>query len=221
MWQSLVSLFLSLAAFYLVGFLFWRRLKSDYTPSILISIYIIAVLGAVIAWQFIRFFPSPFSPPPEVLWFIGSLAGLLFSLRLLPSRRLNFWELADHLWLTLVGLAVIAQAIQLAFSFNLAHLASVGWWLLVWGISFWLSFNFRQLSWYPSGKIGLSATLGPACYFLGAALLAFFAPPALYWSHKNTATAPWYLLPALILVSLSLKRAQLKIHLPKSILKKS
>ena len=208
---------------FLIGFLYWRRLKNDYPPQALLSTYFLSVLFLftlpVIANLLLVKAKISF-PQAEIFSWTGALIGFLLSIRLFRKEKINFWEVADFLWLSLSGLAMIFHLFRIITALIsppqpfISHLFALGWWLSVWGMSFLLSFSFRQISWYKSGKVGLSATLGPAIYFLGAGLLAFFLPAGLYWTQINPALKPvfMYIPISIFLIALVILRSELKLE---------
>ncbi len=207
---------------YLVGFLYWRRLKQDYPASVLLWTFLFAVIGLffipfITGLTLSKFFPQFFIPTEIFLWG-GSLVGFLLAAQLFRKDKVNLWEVADSLWLTILSIVFLTQIFQSLFQLvtlkvNLSSLVFSGWLLATWGISFWLSFNFRQLSWYKSGKVGLACTLGPAIYFLGNSLLAFFLPPDLYWGRSGVVSGVSYLAISIILLVQVVRHANLKLNL--------
>ncbi|HKC04767.1 MAG TPA: hypothetical protein VKC54_02760 [Patescibacteria group bacterium] len=137
-------------------FIFWKRLKEDYSSEIIFRTASFVLTGILISWLIsLRFYP------PAFLWFefLGALAGLSvasFTLRLRFYETLEALIVASLPWLSFLFLKdSVTESSLISFFVFLAVLVFIF-------VFYYLDIHYKRFSWYKSGKIGFSglATIG-------------------------------------------------------------
>lgn len=163
-------------------FVFWRRLREDYSSGqifesgfyIIFGIALFALLSLFILPSFIHSSPI-FSI--SGLWFWGAAMGFILGLGLSIFRlNLRFFESFEAsapgllIWLAIIYLA---DSIK---SSSLSSLIAFGFDLLLILLFFFLDGRYKKFAWYRSGKIGFTglATLGT--FFFVRTVVALFFP---------------------------------------------
>lgn len=137
-------------------FIFWKRLREDFAPSIIFSISFYILLGVLTGWLIsLKFFPN---------WFLytsfgGALAGLYVGIL---QYKIRFYESLEAVviaflpWLSFVFLK--DSAVNQTLSSFIAFLVI----LIFIYVFYYLDTHFREFTWYRSGKVGFAglATLG-------------------------------------------------------------
>ncbi len=161
-----VSIILNLLAAIVFLFLFWRRMREDYTANQIFTtaIYVIlgGILGVAIAVKLVF-----------VWWFWILLAGVFLGFGVGIWRfNLRFYETLDALifsllpWLAIFFLS--DSIVNLALSSLIASVLVFG---LV-GLYWYLDSHYKNLTWYKSGKVGFAGLTTAAAFFLVRAALA-------------------------------------------------
>lgn len=163
-------------------FVFWRRLKEDYSSSqifesgfyIIFGVFFLGLLGLWVLPAFVHSSPI-FSTAG--LWFWGAFAGFVLGLTIsVVKLNLRFFESFEAGSLgMLIWLALIYLTDSLKNS-SLPSLIAFGVCLALICLFFFLSGRYKKFTWYRSGKIGFTglATLG--IFFFFRVLVALFFP---------------------------------------------
>lgn len=160
-------------------FFVWRRLKEDYSSEIVFSLAVFVLLGLVAG-----FFASKYLLPAAWFWF--EVAGVLAGFGLSAVKfKLKFYEtfeavsLALLIWLSIGWLAVFLITPSV-YSF-LACLLII---LLV-VLFFLLDANYKDFTWYKSGRIGFAGFVTLGAFFLTRCAIASFFPTLLSFAPKS------------------------------------
>jgi hypothetical protein len=159
-------------------FLFWRKLKEDYSAQPIFT------TGFYILLSFLIFFFIAFKFL-FAYWFWFSLLGIGVGLTIGILRfRLKLYEVIEaticgvFIWLALVFLndSVIHSSI-----FSFAGFAVA---IAIVGIYYFLDGHYHTFTWYKSGKIGFAGLTSAGIFFLVRAIIAGFYPFVLSFSGK-------------------------------------
>ena len=169
-------LFLAVVSF---SYVFWLRLREDYSSDQIFSMTLLCLFGGLLGWIiFDRWLPS--------LSFWGFIVGAgLFGLYAIRKMEIRLLEALDgvvlgFVWFSLffylgdiVRVGAAAFSLQTRFVDLVVFLPSITS-LLV----FYLYLrNYRRFSWYPSGKLGFIGGGLASLYFTLRALVDFY----LFW----------------------------------------
>lgn len=146
----IASLLVNAVGILLFLFIFWRRLKEDFASEIIFRIGFHILLGVGIAVLVsLNFFHSFF------LWMalFGGVVGLIFSIYRIKIKFYETFEafiIASLPWLSVIFLqdSVIHSSLS-------SFLGFLGILFLLF-VSYYLDANYKNFSWYKSGKIGFS-----------------------------------------------------------------
>lgn len=166
----LISILMNIVGVGVFLFIFWRNLKEDYPPEKIFT----AAFYQVISISLLLIL-AKYSLPKYWFWlgFIGEIAGLLLSKWIM---KLKFYEIIE------------AATLPLLIWFSFSHLVDAfknnSWFSLsffifiILEIVFYLYLNshYKRFSWYKSGRIGFSALLTLASFFLIRGVIAVFFP---------------------------------------------
>jgi hypothetical protein len=131
-------------------FIFWEKLKEDFSSDLIFKMAFNILLPlSILNFVALRFFP------PFFLWlsFFGGLIGIFISVFKFKVNAFEIFEVyvvSGIPWLSLVFLTDSVTRSSL-YSF-LAFLVS----LILIFISYWLDVHYKSFSWYKSGKIGFT-----------------------------------------------------------------
>lgn len=149
-------------------FIFWKRLKEDYSSEIIFktAFYVLTVtlLGYIISF---RFMPSAY------FWasIASGLIGLGISFYILKVR---FYETLEALVIgTLPWMSLIFLLDSVTHSSFSSFLAFIGILIFVF-ISYYLDAHYKNFTWYKSGRIGFAGIATLALFFLTRSILAIF-----------------------------------------------
>lgn len=155
-------------------FFFWRRLKEDYSSSLIFSSGL-TVIFAVLIGVGLSKIPSGLLKPsqvfaPQELWFwggfLGFLAGFGISLRRFKLRIVETFEAA------IIGLLFLLLLVYLRnLSFVFVLITAV---ILL--IFHFFESKYRRFSWYKSGRVGFSGLMAAGLFFLARMILSVSMP---------------------------------------------
>lgn len=176
-----------ISIFYFVGFLpflfiFWKRLREDYSSSQIFESGLIIILSMTISMLLFHFGLSRIIPTstiflPEGLWFwggvVGSLIGLIVSILRLNLRFFETFESAFVGLLIWISIVFLTNSIKDSSLFSLV--AGIVCLILVF-LFFFLSGRYRKFTWYRSGKIGFTGLAVSGIFFFTRAITALIFP---------------------------------------------
>jgi len=162
----LVKLVLGFLGVILFLFIFWKRLREDYSSDIIFQTATSVLVGLGLGLLAAKlFFP---------MWFfwlalLGGVAGM--SLMLLKFR-LKFYEALEAFILACLPLATLMffqdSIVHSTLNSFLAFVVS----LVFIFFAYWIDLNYKGFAWYKSGKIGFTGLFIAAFYFLTRAVIA-------------------------------------------------
>jgi len=172
------------AVFTLIGslsflYLFWRKLKEDYTANqifntgfyVLFGIFLFSILGLNFAFKW-------------TFWI--SFAGSLFGLFVGISRfKLKLFETLEGWVLGLLGVMMAFYVFNWLKSFSPIEFAPVVVTFLFIFFYFFLDSRYKQFSWYRSGRIGFAGLVTLGSFFVVRSIVALFYPNMLFFVGKS------------------------------------
>ncbi len=153
-----------LAGAYLFLFVFWRRLKEDYSGSLILhsgTIFVLLTLLGAVAARILSSFLSPSAIfLPSGLWFWGACVGFLLAFAI-STRKLKLKAVESF----------EAAGIASLYSLLIAFLLNYSWQLFLVTAFSLVIFNFlertyRNFHWYKSGRVGFSGLAAIGFFFL-------------------------------------------------------
>jgi hypothetical protein len=159
-------------------FLFWRKLKEDYSAQPIFTTGFYALIG-FLAFFFLAFYFF------FQYWFWAAFIGVCLGLTVGILRfHLKLYEVIESVvcgllvWLAIVFLN---DSVTNSSLFSFAGFAVV---TAIAGIYYFLDGHYHNFTWYKSGKIGFSGLTAAAIFFLTRAVIAGFYPFMLSFSGK-------------------------------------
>jgi len=152
----IADILVAIAGILIFLFVFWKRLKEDYSSDIIFKTATSILAGTFLAWALsLRVYSSAF------LWFafIGAIGGLTFASY---NFRVRFYETLEAFsvsilpWVSFVFLKnSVTNSSLVSFIAFLVTLVFIF-------VFYYLDIHYKNFTWYKSGKIGFSglATLG-------------------------------------------------------------
>jgi hypothetical protein len=177
----LVNLAVTLGGILIFLFIFWKRLKEDYSPAIIFQAAFYLLLGIGVS-QLLSFklLPNLF------FWtsILGALIGLLlghlrFKVRIYESLESAVIGLLP--WMSFVFLK--DSVIHASLSSFLGFLAI----LLIILIFYYIDTHFREFTWYKSGKVGFAGLATLALIFIIRSTIALTDTSMLTFSSNYEA----------------------------------
>lgn len=166
----IASIAANVSGIFIFLFIFWKRLKEDYSSEIIFKTASAVSLGILTFWLLgLRFYA------PGFLWFafLGATVGLAaacFTLRVRFYETFEAFVVAGLPWLSFLFLedSVSGSSLISFFAF-LAVLFFIF-------VFYYLDIHYKRFTWYKSGKIGFSglATIGLIFITRSAIALAGF-----------------------------------------------
>ena len=152
-------------------FVFWKRLREDYSSSLIFSsgAYFI-FMASIFSWlsQLLsRFAVENSILEPAGLWFWGSILGFIVAFALSVKKlRLR--------WVETLEAAILGGAFWLLVVYG-ANLALSGFAVvaLLLILFYFLDKNYKRFSWYKSGRVGFSGLLAASVFFTIRAIASF------------------------------------------------
>jgi len=164
----IASILANILGVFVFLFVFWKRLREDYSSEIIFKtafyIFIGILIGFLISLKFI---------PAASFWlaFIGAALGLGFAILRL---KVKFYETFEALavssfpWISFIFL--LDSVIHSSLSSFLGFVAI----LIFVFISYFLDTHYKNFTWYKSGKIGFAGLLTLGLFFMVRSVLAIF-----------------------------------------------
>jgi hypothetical protein len=149
-------------------FVFWKRLREDYSSEIIFNTAFNILAGILIGFLVsFKFLPS------ASFWFIfiGASLGLGFAILRLKVRFYETFEaliISAFPWISFLFL--LDSVVHSSFSSFLAFVAI----LVFVFISYYLDTHYKNFTWYKSGKIGFAGLLTLSLFFIVRSILAIF-----------------------------------------------
>jgi len=159
-------------------YLFWRRLKEDYSSDIIFSTALTTLLGLGVA-----LFIALYVFPKYWFWitFVGASIGMLVGV---VKYNLRIYEVIEGMVISLLpwlGLVYLVMAVSSRSAIMLVGFAIVLLCLVIYGV---LNKYYRGFSWYKSGKVGFAGITTLGVYFLARAVVAIASSDMLSFIGK-------------------------------------
>jgi hypothetical protein len=174
----LVNILAGILGILLFLFVFWKRLKEDYSSIIIFQTSAAILTGIGLGWLLSRLFFQTWFCWTSALFAVLSM-GLM-----LAKFKLRFYETFEALimavmpWLALIFLvnSVVASSLTsfLAFTAILVMIFA----------SYYLDVNYKSFTWYRSGRIGFAGLSVGIILFLARTVLAIFSVAMLSFVGK-------------------------------------
>jgi hypothetical protein len=149
-------------------FIFWKRLREDYSPEIIFKTAFDILAGVAIGFLFsLKFSSIGFFWPAAV----GSLMGLTLALLGLKMKFYETFEAFIISSLPWMGLIFLLDSVTHS-SLN-SFLAFIAILVFVF-ISYYLDSHYKNFTWYKSGKIGFAGIVTLSIFFIVRSALAIF-----------------------------------------------
>jgi len=175
----IVNWLINSAGIILFLFLFWKRLKDDYSSNIVFSVSFFVLLGTCLGYLISAyFFPRWFFWFEAFGAFLGFAAGIIrFNTRFFETYEALFISFMP--WITLFYLAELIKKPSL----GIAVVAFLNFGLIL--LFDFISIRYKNFAWYKSGKIGLAGLLTSGAFFLTRAAIATLFPSVLSFSGRS------------------------------------
>jgi len=151
-------------------FLFWKRLKEDYSSNIIFGLSFFVLLGVFFGYLTSRyFFPHWF------FWFeaFGAFLGISYGIIKFNTRFFETYEALFISFMPWITLFYLAELIKKP-SWVIAAVTLLNFGLIL--LFDFVSTRYKNFAWYKSGKIGLAGLLTSGVFFLTRAAIALIFP---------------------------------------------
>jgi hypothetical protein len=145
---------------FLFLFVFWKKLKEDYSSEIVFNLAFISIFGLLCGIAVSYFFY------PEY-WFWYGLLGTSVSFSLFVRKyKLRFFECYETLLLSLLAWLSIYYLFETIVQKSLTLF--INFWISIFTIFiyFFLSYFYKSFTWYKSGRLGLSGVVTVIVFFI-------------------------------------------------------
>lgn len=171
-------------------FLFWRRLKEDYTSNLIFSFGFLIIAFMIIGFVIGFFLKTkiPVSPVfnPRGLWFWGAFAGggiglaFVFLTPLVGAQfKPRFFETLEAL---VLGFLFWFVSVSL-FSSPLFSIFTAA----LFPLFYFLNKKYKTFTWYKSGKIGFAGLSIFGIFFLMRSIVALISPSMIFLTGRGDA----------------------------------
>ena len=168
LWMIIASVLSNLSGVIVFLFIFWKRLREDYSSEIIFKVAFEILAGILVGTLVLLKFPQI-----GFFWLaiLGSLTGLILAVFGLKVRFYETFEaliIASFPWISFVFLldSITHSSLSSFFAF-IAILVFVF-------ISYYLDAHYKNFTWYRSGKIGFAGIATAALFFVVRSSLAIF-----------------------------------------------
>lgn len=162
----IIDALMAFAGILIFLFIFWKRLKEDYSSEIIFKSATSVLLGLLVGWVFsLKLYPQGF------LWleFLGVIAGLIFASY---SYHVRFYETFEAFIISIlpwVSFLFLKDSVMSSSSISFIAFLVV---LIFIFIFYYLDIHYKSYTWYKSGKIGFSGLAIISLIFIVRSALA-------------------------------------------------
>lgn len=159
-------------------FIFWKRLKEDYSSEIIFnSIFIIYTTFLISILISSKFLPIWF------FWiqFAGVLVGLMVSVY---KNKIRFYESFEALIFSFTPLLTLFFLRDAALNSSFSSFLAFTFMLILIFVFYYVDSHYKNFAWYRSGKIGLSGLSILLLFFVARATTSVFSPNVLSFCGK-------------------------------------
>ncbi len=164
----LLSILLGITGVLLFLYVFWKRLRDDYSSDIIFQVSTTVLLGNALGLVVAKIFL------PSYFFWLSMLGILIGFLLMFFKFKLRLFETLEAI--ILAGLPMISLMFfkdSVINSSLYSFLGFVGTLVLIF-ISYWLDLNYKSFNWYKSGRIGFAGLLSGAVFFMIRSIVAGF-----------------------------------------------
>ncbi|MEK7526352.1 MAG: hypothetical protein AAB546_02640 [Patescibacteria group bacterium] len=162
-------------------YIFWNKLKEDYTSSIIFSVGFFSLIGMFIFYLLTRFLLlakiefADINSSGVLFWltFVGGMAGYTVGLF---KYKLRFFESLEAMGVAMLYLILAVFVADTFVGMSLISLAGSTTIALLLILFYFLESRYRDFTWYRSGRVGFSGLTTVGLFFLIRALVAFPFP---------------------------------------------
>lgn len=146
----IASIVVGLTGMLIFLFVFWKRLKEDYSSEIIFKSGASVLLGILIGWAV-----SSKLYPPAFLWFefLGALGGLGFAAYF---YRVRFYETLEAFVISVLPMVSLLFLKDSVISSSLNSFIAFLTVLIFIFAFYYLDIHYKNFTWYKSGKIGFT-----------------------------------------------------------------
>ncbi|MFH1971516.1 MAG: hypothetical protein ABIJ05_04000 [Patescibacteria group bacterium] len=163
----------NLIGIFIFLFLFWKRMKDDYLPNQIFSTFFY-ILFFMLVFYFIsiNLFTSWW------FWFtyLGFTLGLVLGILRFKLKFYETYEAAFLGFLICFSMYLLGDSVR---NLNIDSFVGFVISMLLIGIFHFIDANYKNFSWYKSGKVGFTGLILLAIFFLTRALAYIFFPNTL------------------------------------------
>jgi hypothetical protein len=160
-------------------FLFWKRLKEDYSGNEIFSTSFFILFGIGLGY-----FTSKMFLPRGWFWlsFLGSVLGFWVGL---AKYHLRFYETFQAVFVSLfpwLFFVFLNDSVKNSSWISFSSFVALA---LIYSLFYYLEGNYKNFFWYRSGKIGFSGLVTAGIFFLARTVVALFFPFVLSFLGKS------------------------------------
>lgn len=164
----LVNLVISIICALFFLFIFWRRLREDYSSNVLFSTGFFVIFGIILGVLIsLRFSP--------LWWFwlggVGAVIGFFVGYLKFKFRT---FEVLETLFISILPCLILIFLYDAILKSNLISLLFSVLILAIIALFYWLDVNYKNFLWYKSGRVGFSGLMSMGIFFLMRATIATF-----------------------------------------------
>lgn len=166
---------------FLFLFIFWRRLREDYTRDTVLNggfvVFLSGFLSGVLGWAASFYLPDYLIFESVGLWFWSGFLGLFggayyYSLR----NKLILSEVYEVSFIGILPFYFLLVLFDVLAAFSVVSFVYLVLIVLVGGLYVYLGRNYKRFSWYKSGRVGFAGLAALGVLFLFRAIIAAFDP---------------------------------------------
>jgi hypothetical protein len=178
----LVNLGITILGILVFLFIFWKRLKEDYSAEIIFksATYILVGIGVALTIAS-NLFP---------LWFFWAslMGGLLgFSFAILKFR-VKFYETLEALIMASLPWLGLVFLMDSAIKGSLSSFLAFAFMLIMMFVSYYFDTHYKRFGWYKSGRIGFAGISVAVIIFLIRSVIAITKVPVLSFVGSSEVT---------------------------------
>jgi hypothetical protein len=147
-------------------FVFWKRLKDDFSSEIIFRTSAAILIGIGLGWLISYIFI------PMYFFWTSTFFALLTMFLMIMKYKLRFYETLEALIMaSMPWLAIIFLEDSITTSSLTSFLAFTTILVMIF-LSYWFDVNYKNFTWYKSGKIGFAGLSIAFIFFLIRSVLA-------------------------------------------------
>lgn len=149
-------------------FLFWKRLREDYSSELIFKTAFLTIFGIGIFWLIsFKFLPAWF------LWFtfLGALLGISLSIY---RFHLRTYEVIESLVISVMPWLAIVFLANSVFNSSLSSFLGFVAILIFIFVFYYLDVHYKNFTWYKSGRVGLTGLVIVALIFITRFVVVIF-----------------------------------------------